>query len=250
VKRFTAVILAGGKATRLATLGLEVPKSLIALDGKPLLKWAAEWVKTAVPNVIVAAGQRQELVVENMGLGITLLRDADVGTGKALLDAARKTDAEFIIVSNADTINNLDLRKLLKEHLQRAKGATISLTRDSDAQNAGAFAVSGDGQILRSHEDLQPFGSGNPFTAWRGASTGVLVIPRLALLDPRIEDASSLEQDIVPHLIDSIGLFAFDNGDRLCLDVGVPDRLKLMQINEKKIANILKTSFIHSKRGE
>jgi len=241
--KFAAVILAGGKATRLSRVNLEIPKALIALEGKSLLKWAVAWTRTAVPKVIVAAGQRREVTVGNMGSGVSLLRDADVGTGRALLDAARKTDAEHIIVCNADTINYLDLRKLLREHIQRVKGATISLTRSSDAQNARAFAISRDGQILRSHEDLQPFGRGNPFTDWRGASTGVIVIPRLALLDRGIEDALSLEQDIVPHLIDSIGLYAFDNGDRLCLDVGVPERLKRMQNNQKKIAALLKASF-------
>lgn len=240
MKRFAAVILAGGKGTRLATLSLETPKALIALEGKPLLKWAVDWTKTTVPEVIIAAGQRREVTVDNLESGVSLFRDADVGTGRALLDAARETNAEHIIVCNADTINNLNLRSLLHQHLQRAKGATIALTRRSDAQNALAFAISGDGQILRSLEDLQPFGRGNPFTDWRGASTGVIVIPRLALLDPRIAEALSLEQDLVPHLIDSIGLFAFDNGERLCLDIGVPQRLKQMQKNERQLACMLK----------
>jgi NDP-sugar pyrophosphorylase family protein len=240
---FAAVILAGGKGTRLSTLSLEIPKALIALEGKPLLKWAVEWTKTAVPEIMVAAGQRREVMVDSMESAVSLVRDADVGTGRALLDAAHKTDAEHIIVCNADTINNLNLKKLLQNHLKRDRGATIALTRRSDAQNALAFAISGDGQILRSHEDLQPFGRGNPFTDWRGASTGVLVIPRIALLDRRIAGVLSLEQDIVPHLIDSIGLFAFDNGERLCLDIGVPQRLKQMQKNEKQLACILKNQY-------
>lgn len=238
--KFAAVILAGGKGTRLAQMKLELPKALVALDGKPLLEWIISWTKIAVSEVIVAGGKNPESFSTNFESNPLVTSDPEVGTGRALLNAALRTDADHIIVCNADTINDLDLSALLYQHSLFGKGATIALTRRRDAQNAAAFAVAADGQILRSKEDLQPTGSVNPYTQWRGASTGVMIIPRIALLDARIETALSLEQEIVPHLIDSVGLFAFDNGNRLCLDIGEPERLKLMENNQEKLSEIFR----------
>ncbi len=242
--KFAAVILAGGKGTRLAQMDLELPKALVALDGKPLLEWIISWTKIAASELIVAGGHNPEYFAPKIESNPLVTSDPDAGTGRALLNAARRTDADHIIVCNADTINDLDLYALLHQHSFSGKGATIALTRRRDAQNAAAFAVAEDGQILRSKEDLQPSGHGNPYTQWRGASTGVMIIPRIALLDARIQTALSLEQEIVPHLIDSVGLFAFDNGNRLCLDIGEPERLKLMENNQKKLSGIFRKLLI------
>ena len=235
-----AVVLAGGIGSRLSPLDLNTPKALITLDGKPLLQRIVEWMKPPINSVYIAVGLqiesiRNEIITDP---NITFTEDPDIGTGKALIKAASHINAEHILVCNADTINELNLNKMIQEHLQRGKGATIALTRWEDAQNAGAFCVTLDGQVMRSVEDLQPRGHTFQSFSWKGASTGVLIIPTAALRDNRLQNALSLEKEIIPHLIETEGLFAFDNGTGFCLDIGTPERLRFMRDNEKKLARL------------
>ncbi|MCX5871091.1 MAG: NTP transferase domain-containing protein [Deltaproteobacteria bacterium] len=237
--RIAAVILAGGKGSRLSSLNLDIPKALTPFGGKPILQRAIERVSPQVAEVYVAAGRNVATIREGVAAmpSIFFLEDENLGTGRALIKATTEINAKHIIICNADTINDLNLSMLLLEHVRRGKGSTIALTRQKDAQNAGAFRVAQDGQVLRSLEDLHPRGR-NTYCSWLGASTGVIVVPLTALKDGRLAGSVSIEQEIIPHLIDTGGLFAFDNRSRLCLDIGTPKRLSFMRKNEQILKNL------------
>ena len=233
------IILAGGKGTRLKTLDIDHPKALLQLEGRSVLEWAIARLEAASQRILVAAGKDSEAIGKpfTSTSGVQVIADDNLGTGNALLTAAQHSNAEHVIVCNADTLNEVDIQAVLNQHNNRNRGATIVLTRDASAQNAGAFSVSKDGQILRSLEDQQPLGRHSSNSSWRGASTGLLIVPTRLLHDPRIADALSFEHEIIPHILDSEGLFAFDNGERFCLDIGTPERLAIMHKWEQKIAD-------------
>lgn len=238
-----AIVLAGGKATRLQALDKEHPKALLQLEGRPVLEWAIARLEATSQRILVAAGKDSETIGKPFASksGVQIIADDNLGTGNALLTAARHSTAEHVIVCNADTLNEVDIQAVLKQHLQRNRGATIVLTRDASAQNAGAFSIAKDGQIIRSLEDQQPLGRRSLNAGWRGASTGLLILPTRLLNDPRIAGALSFEQEIIPHILESEGLFAFDNGERFCLDIGTPERLAVMNKWGRKIAERLRS---------
>ena len=59
----TAVIIAGGKGTRLEEKTENFPKPLIPILGKPLLEWVIEWlVKNGVKKVVIGVAYKKEMI--------------------------------------------------------------------------------------------------------------------------------------------------------------------------------------------
>lgn len=233
-----AIILAGGRATRLDGIDLAVPKALIPFAGRTLLETAVSKAAVVTRSIVVAAGTQAQTISEGIAHDpcVHVVADGNLGTGSALLGAIGHVTADHVVVCNADTLNQVDLRSVLSAHYRRGHGATIVLTQDPEAQNSGSFAVASGGQVIRSLEDRHPPGRLGPSAVWRGASTGILVLPTRLLKDARIAEALSFEQEIIPHIIDSDGLFAFHNGNQFCLDVGAPQRLRFVRTFEGQIA--------------
>ena len=158
-----------------------------------------------------------------------------------MIEAALNVDTDHIVICNADTINEAPLDLIFKEHLNRGfdNNATIVLTRRADVQNAGAFAVASNGQIIRSFEDKKIGKPPHPNAAWHGASTGILIFSRKLLHEVSSGLVLSLERDILPRIISQGKLFAFDNGNRFSLDIGTPERFSIFAENQQNLAEIL-----------
>src|SRR4051812_6557477 len=102
-----AVILAGGKGTRLASRLQGRPKPLIDVCGVPLLARQIEALKRGGVNKIVilvsyAAGQIAQFCSnhENFGIEIKLVDDGNepLGTAGALLSVLGDLDDRFLVI--------------------------------------------------------------------------------------------------------------------------------------------------------
>ncbi|CAK0767230.1 putative MobA-like NTP transferase domain-containing protein [uncultured Gammaproteobacteria bacterium] len=226
-RRWLGVILAGGQGTRLAALNLGLPKPMLPLAGRPLVEHIAGWLLRALPKVVVLAGRNQPIFDHFAGHDrIEPLAHDPAGTGGDVLALARSNPATTLVVCNADTVNDLDLAAVLAAHLTRSPsvGATLVVTRSAEAQYAGAIAVDQSGRVIRSFEDGQGGPRPQPGAAWQGSSTGVLVVDTALLADLSFSgDTVSLERQVIPALIERGQVFACDNGQRLCLDIGLPE---------------------------
>ena len=236
----TALVLAGGAGTRLAPLKLDVPKPMLPLVGRPLLAWLVDLLLLHAEKVVICAGSKASLLMSGISCGerVFLFADNEAGTAAAVVDAAQAHPAPQFLICNADTVNDLDLLGFMHFHLHRGGHATIALTRRPEVQNAGAFAVGRNGRVLRSFEDGQIGRPPHLGAAWHGASTGVFAISQHAL-EAAGTAAISIERHLLPRLIPSDkGLLAFDNGQRMSLDIGTPERLKIMNEMEQRIIEV------------
>jgi NDP-sugar pyrophosphorylase family protein len=71
--------------------------------------------------------------------------------------------------------------------------------------------------------------------AWRGSSTGVLLLTKSLLAPYRCADAPDLYAAILPAIIAQRRLRAYDNGDRYFLDFGTPQALA--QLDHTQVAD-------------
>lgn len=227
-----AVILAGGPGTRLGALGARMPKTMLPVAGRPYLEYLATRLLAAglCPLVVgihhLADMIRGHFADEPRWADILLVPTGQRGTGADLLDCLAHVPTDAFVIWNGDTVVDLDLTALLEFAEQDTGRGAIVLTRRTGVPNEGAFYVADDGRVLASLE-AAPAPAIPAGFAWRGSSTGVLLL-RKALL-ARFSSGpppSSLEQTILPRLISTQHLRAFDNGTRYFLDFGTPERLE------------------------
>jgi mannose-1-phosphate guanylyltransferase / phosphomannomutase len=133
-----AVILCGGKGTRLGADFSHLPKPLVPVDGVPLLDRILGTVAAAgVSEVLLAAGHLGHLIAERYqqhnpwGLTIrTHIEQTPLGTAGCLLEVADQLDGHFVLLYG-DVFLDFDLGALIRLHEQSLPDATV-LVRQSD----------------------------------------------------------------------------------------------------------------------
>ncbi|HRZ37108.1 MAG TPA: nucleotidyltransferase family protein, partial [Candidatus Paceibacterota bacterium] len=129
-----AVILAGGKGTRLRSVLGDLPKPLIPIGGKPLLEHHFELCRAhGFERVLVLAGHRAERIQAHCGDGSRwgLRIECEVereplGTAGAVLAAFSRLPERFLVLYG-DEMLNVDLDRMWRAHLEAGAAATLLL---------------------------------------------------------------------------------------------------------------------------
>ena len=129
-----AVIMAGGKGTRLHPYSALFPKPLMPLGDMPILELLLRRMKRAgVTDVILAVNHLRHLIEAYCGDGSKFgLRicysdeDKPLGTAGALGNIIDRLDDNFI-VSNGDLLTSMDLEAMARQHLDTRSDASIGV---------------------------------------------------------------------------------------------------------------------------
>src|SRR3989442_12937773 len=66
----TAVVLSGGEGIRLRPITADLPKGLVKVSGKPLLRWVVEWLKAnRISNIVMGVAYLKEQIIDFLGDG-------------------------------------------------------------------------------------------------------------------------------------------------------------------------------------
>lgn len=128
-----AVVLAGGKGTRLAPYTKILPKPLMPIGDIPILEILLHQMKRAgVAEVIITVGHLAELLHaffqdgERFGLKIDYSYESHpLGTAGPLSLVSDRLGETFLVV-NGDVLTTLDLRQLIDAHRSSQAIATIA----------------------------------------------------------------------------------------------------------------------------
>ncbi len=128
-----AVVLAGGKGTRLAPYTTVLPKPLMPIGDMPILEILLRQLKRAgVDEVVLTVGHLAHVIraffQDGDWLGVRIrytFEDHPLGTAGPLSLVAGLD--ETFIVTNGDVLTSLDLRCLLDFHRQSRAAATIAM---------------------------------------------------------------------------------------------------------------------------
>ena len=178
-----AILLAGGKGTRLAPLTDHLPKPLVTIHGKPMMQYVLEHLRAAgITNVAVSVAHLGHLIEQEFGdgseLGMTLtyLREPEpMGTGGwAMLANWDALDDHFFVV-NADNLFWIDLQAFMQRHRATNAIATIAGTElpSSDIVNYEILRTDEERERLlgyidrtQSAKELEGRASGHINTGW------------------------------------------------------------------------------------
>ncbi len=125
----TAVILCGGRGTRLGNLGKKLPKTLVKIQGKEILWFIIQILKRNNFNhIILPLGYKEKLIKKflkknkNFNLKIDCVStgiDSNIGYRIAQISSKIKSD-DFLLL-NGDAIFRIDIDKLFKDHISQKK---------------------------------------------------------------------------------------------------------------------------------
>lgn len=141
-----AVIIAGGKGTRLSPLTYHSPKPMLPLLERPFLEWMVErclnaGIKDVLINVHYQAHQIENYFGNGSSFGVKIRyirEETPLDTAGAMKLAEPLFTGEPLIVFNADILTDLDLQHLIQQHRQTDAKATLTLTR---VENPSAFGL-------------------------------------------------------------------------------------------------------------
>ena len=159
-----AILLAGGKGTRLRPLTLHTPKPIVPIFDRPFLSYQIGLLKQVpeIDEVILSLNYQprrlEETFGDGSGLGIRLryvVEPSPLGTGGAIKYAAKGID-DTIIVFNGDVMTAVDVAAVVAQHQARQAKATIVLTPVENPSAYGLVETDSDGHVRRFLEKPSP----------------------------------------------------------------------------------------------
>lgn len=146
----TAVILAGGKGTRLQPITYEIPKPLVLVHDKTLLEHAFDlFKKHGIKNIIIAIGHMGDKIKATIGNGrrygvnVTYIEESKPLGTAGPLKLAQHLLTDTFIVCNADELKELDLGDMYSVHKENNAIATVALTTVDDPSSYGVAKMQG-----------------------------------------------------------------------------------------------------------
>lgn len=242
----TAYINAGGRGTRLEpVLGknpqIGVTKALIELNkGEPIVKYHVErLLRQGFNNVVVGAGDHKNIRdyflsnnLERDNVRVALA-DQQEGTGGDLIKAIREGSIpdKYVFVQNVDNLIDVDEKEVVRFHKEKNAGVTVVLTTRIGGPYKGQFLVDSEGKIIYSGETSGEYQIPKPEEGieYAGSCTGMIVIDRNKLqnFDWKEGDGSlNLYSQVLGKLIKDGEAYAFNNGKKFVVDIGVPKTYK------------------------
>lgn len=217
-----AIVLAGGLGTRLRPVVADRPKGLAPVAGRPFLAWQlAGLARRGVTRAVLALGYRAEMIRDTLGArceGVDLdysLETEPLGTGGALLQAAKRCQTPSILALNGDTFLDFDAAAVARALDASSAAGVIVLTPVPDIARYGSVEADEDGRV-RSFREKGGAGPG-----WINGGVYALRLPAMEPFWP-VEPAFSFERSVLPALAASGHLRAV-RAEGAFLDIGTPE---------------------------
>lgn len=199
----TAVVLAGGKGSRLEPLTANLPKPLVCIEDRPIIEILIKQLhRGGVRNITLAVGYRADQINEQLGDGSQLGVRLDYSVEKKPLSTVGpikliKNLPDHFIVANADILTDLDIGALYKNHVESKSVLTVAAVKRSEKIDYG---------VLRLNDQAAVVGFQEKPRQEVTVSMGIYVFSRSIL---------ELVPDDQPYGFDQLMLKLLDQGERV-----------------------------------
>lgn len=223
-----ALILAGGRGTRLRPLTVYTPKPIVPLVNRPFLLYQIEVLRKAgITDITLSLSYQPDKIEHLLGngteFGVNLryvTEPSPMGTGgayKFAADAIRETTVVF----NGDILTDIDIGKLVEFHQAKSASATITLVPVDDPTRYGLIKIDEDNKVLRFVEKPQPDELAE--LKINTINAGIYVLEP-TILDIIAEDANkSFEYDVFPDILRrELPFFGYEMTNKYWRDIGTP----------------------------
>ena len=152
-----AILLAGGKGTRLRPLTIHTPKPIVPIFERPFLHYQLDLLKSVaeIDEVILSLNYQPRRIEEIFGNGADsglalryVVEPVPLGTAGAVRYAGESLH-ESVVVFNGDVLTQVDLAAVIALHRERRAKATIVLTPVENPAAYGLVETDAQGNIRR-----------------------------------------------------------------------------------------------------
>ncbi|ADI07614.1 nucleotide phosphorylase [Streptomyces bingchenggensis BCW-1] len=153
-----AILLVGGKGTRLRPMTVNTPKPMVPAAGVPFLTHQLARARAAgVEHIVLATSYLAEVFEPYFGDGSSLglhleyvTEQEPLGTGGAIRNVAsrlRSGPDDPVLIFNGDILTGLDIRALVDTHRTTGADVSLHLTRVTDPRAYGLVPTDATGRV-------------------------------------------------------------------------------------------------------
>lgn len=244
-----AVILVGGKGTRLRPLTVSTPKPMLPTAGVPFLSHLLARIKAAgITHVVLGTSFKAEVFEDYFGDGADLgleieyvVEDKPLGTGGGIRNVYDKLRANTVMVFNGDVLGGTDLGGILDAHHAKNADLTMHLVRVPDPRAFGCVPTDAEGRVSAFLEKTE-----DPPTDQINA--GCYVFRRELIGEIPADRVVSVERETFPRLLEE-GRRVFGYVDNAYWrDMGTPS--DFVRGSSDLVRGIAPSPLLEGKTGE
>lgn len=227
-----ALVLAGGKGTRLGEATKNRPKPMVELNGKPLLEHTLEWLKNqGVSKAILTLNYLPEVIQTHFKNGggrypaiDYIVEDSPMGTA-GILSEMSMSFAEPVWVVYGDVFMDVNLSRIWEFHNEKNADMTLVVHPNDHPYDSDLTEVDANGKVQHFYPKPR---TGNPWLP-------NLVNAGLYLMNPKLLDEIPNEpcdfgRDLLPNWVQRFSVFGYNTPEYM-KDMGTPHRLQKVEFD-------------------
>lgn len=258
-----AVIMAGGKGTRIQSVAADIPKPMIKIGDKPVLEHQIEILKRqGITDFVITVSHLGNVIIDYFGDGSKVSpatgepfgvhiqyfeEKTPLGNAGALFYLQDKISDDFLLL-NGDLIFDIDLERFIRFHKEHGGIVTLLAHPNSHPYDSGILVTEKDELVTKwiAKEDTKPKYYENL------VNSGIhLISPKIfPMVDavhteyaggPKID----LDRDLLRPLVQADQVYAYRSPEYVC-DMGTPARYK--QVTEDNSSGIIGAKNLSNKQ--
>lgn len=222
-----AIILAGGKGTRLQSVVSNVPKPMALIGEKPFLMLLLQYLQSqGIEKVVLSVGYMYEIIQETFGntfngLSISYSIESEpLGTGGAIAKAMTMVESQSVLVLNGDSFIKIDLEEIERKIPTSENHSLLVLKEMNNVSRYGSVVLKD--EVITAFEEKQ-------FKEKALINAGVYVLNKDIFKDKNLPEKFSFEKDFLEKEVEKENLRGIiTNG--YFIDIGVPEDYQKAQI--------------------
>lgn len=160
-----AVIMAGGRGTRISSVASDIPKPMIKIEGKPVLEHEIECLRDqGFTDLIITVSHLGNVIMdyfgdgEKFGVHIEYFNEKEpLGNAGALFKIKDKLTEDFLLL-NADAVFDVDFKRMVRYHREKNALVTLFTHPNSHPYDSGLLIADDNKAVLKwlAKEDERP----------------------------------------------------------------------------------------------
>lgn len=225
-----AVIMAGGRGTRIASVDSTVPKPMLPVCGKPVIQMLVESLSTqGFKDIWIVTGFMGEVIEKHLGSGedfgcnISYFRETEpLGSAGALYYMADELE-EDILLLNGDIVMDMDFNRMAEHYRQCGGDACVLVHPNEHPYDSTRLSFDRSGRIL----SWQQKGADDHSYKNR-VNSGVHMLKRKVIREFLDGSKKDLDADVLRPLVEQGRVFAYESTEYI-KDMGTPERYEAVR---------------------